>query len=64
MAKVLLYGVAVVFFISGIDDLFIDIYYGIRSLYRRLFILRKYRPLTEEQLLQVSEQPIAVLIPA
>ena len=25
---------------------------------------RKHRPLTEEQLLQVSEQPIAVLIPA
>ncbi len=50
LAKVLLYGVAVVFFISGVDDLFIDIYYGIRSLYRRLFILRKYRPLTEEQL--------------
>lgn len=64
MAKVLLYGVAVAFFISGIDDLFIDIYYGIRSLYRRLFILRKYRPLTEEQLLQVSEQPIAVMVPA
>ena len=64
IAKVLLYGVAVVFFISGIDDLFIDIYYGIRGLYRRIFILRKYRPLTEEQLLQVSEQPIAVLIPA
>lgn len=63
-SKAILYVVAVVFFISGIDDLFIDCYYGIRSLYRRIFILPKYRPLTEEQLLQVSEQPIAVLIPA
>ncbi len=63
-AKVLLYVVAVVFFFSGIDDLFIDLYYGVRSLYRRLFILPKHRPLTEEQLLQVVEQPIAVMIPA
>ena len=44
IAKALLYGVAVVFFISGIDDLFIDLYYGIRSLYRHIFILPKYRP--------------------
>jgi len=63
-AKVLLYGVAVVFLVSGLDDLFIDLYFGIRSLYRRLFILPKHPPLTEEQLLQVTEQPIAVLIPA
>ncbi len=64
IAKVLLYGVAVVFFISGIDDLFIDLYFGLRSLYRRIFILPKHQPLTEEQLLQISEQSIAVLIPA
>ena len=64
IAKALLYGVAVVFFISGIDDLFIDLYYGVRSLYRQIFILPKHQPLTEEQLLQTSEQPIAILIPA
>jgi adsorption protein B len=63
-AKVILYGVAVVFFFSGLDDLFIDLYYGIRSLYRRIFILPKYRPLTEEQLHQNSEKPIAVMVPA
>ena len=54
----------VIFFISGLDDLFIDIYYGLRSLYRRLFILRKYPPLTEVQLLAPPEKPIAVMIPA
>ena len=64
IAQALLYGVAVVFFISGIDDLFIDLYYGVRSLYRQIFILPKHQPLREEQLLQVSEQPIAILIPA
>jgi bacteriophage N4 adsorption protein B len=63
-AKVILYGVAVIFFISGIDDLFIDLYYGIRALYRHFFILRKYSPLTEEQLLQHIEKPIAILVPA
>jgi adsorption protein B len=63
-AKALLYGVAVIFLFSGLDDLFIDLYFGIRSLYRRLFITPKHRPLTEEQLLQATEQPIAVLIPA
>jgi len=41
-AKAILYGVAVVFFISGLDDLFIDLFYGIRSLYHHFFILRKY----------------------
>lgn len=61
-AKVLLYGVAVVFLISGLDDLFIDVCYGICILYRRLF--PKHPPLTEEQLLGVTEQPIAVFIPA
>jgi adsorption protein B len=64
IAKALLYGVAVIFFISGIDDLFIDLYYGIRSLYRRISILPKHPPLREEQLLQTLEQPIAILIPA
>ena len=62
--KALLYFVAVVFFFCGIDDLFIDLFFGVRSLYRKIFVLFKYRPLTEEDLLRVTEQPIAVMIPA
>jgi adsorption protein B len=62
--KVILVVVAVVFFISGLDDLFIDIYYALRSLYRRLFVAWRYQPLTEEQLLAPPEQAIAVMIPA
>lgn len=31
--KIILVFVAIIFFISGLDDLFIDIYYGLRSLY-------------------------------
>ncbi len=63
-AKLLLYGVAVVFLISGLDDLFIDVCYGVRQVYYRLVRSRKQPPLTEEQLLEAPEQPIAVLIPA
>jgi len=62
--KIILVFVAIIFFISGLDDLFIDIYYGLRSLYRRFFVLPRYKPLTEEQLLSPPEQPIAVMIPA
>ncbi len=62
--KIVLIVVAVLFFISGLDDLFIDVYYGLRAIYRRLFILPKYSPLTEAQLLEPTEQAIAVMIPA
>ena len=62
--KIILIITAVIFFISGLDDLFIDIYFNLRNLYRRLFILPKYQRLTENQLLSPPEQPIAVMIPA
>ncbi|MFW6127525.1 MAG: DUF4434 domain-containing protein [Thermodesulfobacteriota bacterium] len=62
--KGLLWFVALVFFLSGLDDCFIDLYYAVRSVHRRLFVLPKYRPLTETQLLALAEQPVAVMIPA
>jgi adsorption protein B len=64
VAKGILAFVAVIMLVSGLDDFFFDIYYAVRSLYRRLFVLRKYRPLTEEDLLRPTEQAIAVMIPA
>ena len=60
----LLVFVAIVFFISGLDDFFVDLYYLFRALYRRLFVLPKYSPLTEKQLLDQEEKPIAIMIPA
>ena len=60
----LLWSVAVVFFVSGLDDFFIDMYYAVRTVYRRLFVLPRYRPLTEAQLLSSTEQPVAIMIPA
>jgi len=60
----LLVFVSVVFFFSGIDDFFIDMLYIFRAFYRRLYVLPKHRPLTEEMLMAVQEQPIAVMVPA
>jgi adsorption protein B len=64
LLKGLLILVALVFFASGVDDFFIDLYFAYRSIYRQLFVLPKYRPLTEAQMNGPSEQPIAVMIPA
>jgi bacteriophage N4 adsorption protein B len=50
--------------LSGLDDLFIDTCYGLRSLYRRVFVLPRYRSLSEQDLLVCPEQLIAVMIPA
>lgn len=53
---------AVLFIISGIDDLFFDGYYWTRYLYR-MWKTRHYKPLTYEQLSAKKEQMIAVLVP-
>ncbi len=56
--------VAVVFFLSGLDDFFIDLVHIFRSLYRRWFVLPKHPALTEEHLLLPKEQPLAIMMPA
>lgn len=53
---------AIVFILSGLDDLFFDVYYWIRYLLR----LRKkhlYSPLTYEKMAHKEEQLIAILVP-
>ena len=56
--------VAVLILISSVDDLFIDLWYWGRRLYRRLTIERDHRPLTVAQLRQRGEQPMAIMVPA
>ena len=56
--------VGVVFLVSGIDDLFIDICYLARVLYKRLLVAPRYPALREQALRARPEQPIAVMIPA
>jgi len=55
---------AVGFLISGLDDLFVDLYYYVRRLYRRLFITNRYPRLNEKDLRTIPEKPIAIMIPA
>ncbi|KJU83141.1 type II secretion system (T2SS), E [Candidatus Magnetobacterium bavaricum] len=62
--KALLYFTAALFFIGGLDEFIVDVHYAIRSIYRRVFVLKKYPPLKEEQHLSQIEQPIALMIPA
>ncbi len=54
----------VLFTLSGIDDLVIDVYYVCRQLYVLLYVRPRWPRLREEQLLGVVEKPIAVIIPA
>ena len=61
--KGLLFVVACVFLVSGFDELVVDVIYFFRALYRTLFIRRRHPPITEQQLLSVPEQPIAIMIP-
>ena len=55
---------AVSFLLSGIDDFFIDAYYWIRLLYRKLFLRRTIRPLRQQTLSSIPEKWTAIWIPA
>lgn len=57
-----LVGLAILFIISGLDDVFFDCYYWIRYVWR-IWKTRDYKPLTYEKLVAEKEQSIAVLIP-
>lgn len=63
-AKILMIVVGICFFISGLDDLFIDACFVVRSVYRKYFVLPKYPALTEKKLLSQPEKHLAVMIPA
>jgi len=54
----------IVFLISGVDDLFVDLVYFIRSGCRAIFRRHLIKPVTRDQLNAVPEKPIAMMIPA
>jgi len=56
--------VAVAFLVSGIDDLFIDIFYWGRELYRKVVIRKRIRPVTQGDLSSIPQKWAAVWIPA
>jgi adsorption protein B len=56
--------VAVLLLVSAIDDLFVDAWYWTRRFYRWVTRESTYRPVTQEQLEERPEQPLAIMIPA
>jgi adsorption protein B len=60
----LMLGLIFLFLFSGLDDLFVDIVYYWRKIYRALFKRKYRRPLTQEQLSSVPEKPLAIMVPA
>ncbi|MFC0446177.1 glycosyl transferase family protein [Pseudidiomarina halophila] len=62
--KWLAIAVMVILFVFGLDDLFIDFYYWIRNLYRKLTIYRKYDYSDPDKLLAEPEKPLAIMVPA
>jgi adsorption protein B len=62
--KVLLIIVIVIFFISGLDDLFVDLFYLVQAVKRRIRTPKRAASLTEKQLLQPAEKWVAVMAPA
>lgn len=56
--------VAVLILISAADDLFIDLWYWGRRIYRRFTVSPNHRPLTAAQLRERGEQPLAIMVPA
>ncbi len=53
-----------IYLLSGLDDLLVDLVYYGRLLYRSLFKRRSIRPVTQEQLNSVPEKPIVIIVPA
>ncbi|MBF5007702.1 glycosyl transferase family protein [Diaphorobacter caeni] len=56
--------VALVIFISSVDDLFVDAWFWIRKLYRRFFVRVRHAPLSSEAVRAKREQPLAIMVPA
>ncbi|PSW73424.1 glycosyl transferase family 2 [Photobacterium sp. GB-50] len=66
-----LYGLRLVLFVTmvilcicGIDDLFVDIYYWVRHLWRKGTVYKKYTRKNVDDLYQKDEQPLAIMVPA
>ena len=62
--EVLAATVALLIFISSVDDLFIDIWYWTRRIFRSFTADRQYPRLTAAQIREKSEQSIAIMVPA
>ena len=62
--EVLVAVVALLIFISSLDDIFIDIWYWRRRVIRALTVDRRYKRLTAAQIREKGEQSLAIMVPA
>ncbi len=62
--KWLIYVLAFLLLLLGIDDLVIDLSYWVRRFYRKLFIYSNFPTADESILFPVPEKPLAVMVPA
>ncbi len=62
--KYILYTTTIMITLSSLDDLFIDIYYWVRRIYRRFFVYSKYKPFQLKELYKKDEKPFAIMVPA
>ncbi|WP_017219573.1 glycosyl transferase family protein [Moritella dasanensis] len=62
--KYLVYGLAIILLISGIDDFFIDICHWTRHFYRKFFVYDKHKFHDYEGLYDAPEKPLAIMVPA
>ena len=55
---------AVIILISGVDDLFIDVAYWTRRLWRSVRIYGRHKRFDSRLLYQIDEKPLAIMVPA
>jgi adsorption protein B len=55
---------ALLMFILGLDDLFIDLVYWTRKFIRRWRIYEKFKRADEQRLYSIAEKPLAIMVPA
>ncbi|SCM51026.1 adsorption protein B [Hafnia alvei] len=62
--KIIAITLAILMLISGIDDLFIDIVYWARRIWRSLTTYKKHKHLSHKELYKPDEKPLAIMVPA
>jgi adsorption protein B len=56
--------IALLMMVSGLDDLFIDVVYWLRRLWKSLFIYRRHEHTNYHKLYLPAEKPLAIMVPA
>ena len=62
--KYLIYFAAIIILLSSLDDFFIDIYYWIRRLWRKITVYKKHKPFDVNELYKNEEKALAIMVPA